>query len=202
MSHSGPKEELLGLLPLKGQTRGEDIARRRYAVIECIPVKPAIPSDPVSNPGPSPMPDPTVPHSEIALDFLPQPDLFILPYVEVLADPFSLPDFVASDHPALSDLVVYPGLSETLARAAAVPATFFSDLESSTDTPAAAVPALSPVPATFFPDLERSTDTPAAAVPAISPVPATFFPDLERSTDTPAAAVPALSPVPATFFPH
>ena len=26
ISHSGPKEELLGLLPLKGQTRGEDIA--------------------------------------------------------------------------------------------------------------------------------------------------------------------------------
>ncbi|XP_071035196.1 protein FAM200C-like [Parasteatoda tepidariorum] len=33
MSHSGPKEELLGLLPLKGQTRGEDIAN---AVIECM----------------------------------------------------------------------------------------------------------------------------------------------------------------------
>ncbi|KAF0986691.1 hypothetical protein HZS_4606 [Henneguya salminicola] len=31
MSHSGPKEELLGLLPLKGQTRGECIAN---AVIE------------------------------------------------------------------------------------------------------------------------------------------------------------------------
>ncbi|GFW75578.1 SCAN domain-containing protein 3 [Trichonephila clavipes] len=33
MSHSGPKEELLGLLPLKGQTRGEYIAN---AVIECM----------------------------------------------------------------------------------------------------------------------------------------------------------------------
>ncbi|GFY33657.1 SCAN domain-containing protein 3 [Trichonephila clavipes] len=33
MSHSGPKEELLGLLPLKGQTQGEDIAN---AVIECM----------------------------------------------------------------------------------------------------------------------------------------------------------------------
>ncbi|GFX45338.1 SCAN domain-containing protein 3 [Trichonephila clavipes] len=33
MSHSGPKEELLELLPLKGQTRGEDIAN---AVIECM----------------------------------------------------------------------------------------------------------------------------------------------------------------------
>ncbi|GFV68640.1 uncharacterized protein TNCV_2275021 [Trichonephila clavipes] len=33
MSHSGPKEELLGLLPLKGQTCGEDIAN---AVIECM----------------------------------------------------------------------------------------------------------------------------------------------------------------------
>ncbi|GFW29650.1 uncharacterized protein TNCV_3935181 [Trichonephila clavipes] len=32
MSHSGPKE-LLGLLPLKGQTRGENIAN---AVIECM----------------------------------------------------------------------------------------------------------------------------------------------------------------------
>ncbi|GFU66172.1 uncharacterized protein TNCV_2858451 [Trichonephila clavipes] len=33
MSHSGPKEELLGLLPLKGQTHGEDIAND---VIECM----------------------------------------------------------------------------------------------------------------------------------------------------------------------
>ncbi|GFX05939.1 protein ZBED8 [Trichonephila clavipes] len=33
MSHSGPKEELLRLLPLKGQTRGEDIAN---TVIECM----------------------------------------------------------------------------------------------------------------------------------------------------------------------
>ncbi|GFU95340.1 dimer_Tnp_hAT domain-containing protein [Trichonephila clavipes] len=33
MSHSGPKEELLGLLPLKSQTRGEDIAN---VVIECM----------------------------------------------------------------------------------------------------------------------------------------------------------------------
>lgn len=33
MSATGPKEELLGLLPLKGQTRGEDIAN---AVIGCI----------------------------------------------------------------------------------------------------------------------------------------------------------------------
>ncbi|GFT82560.1 SCAN domain-containing protein 3 [Trichonephila clavipes] len=33
MSHSGSKEELLGLLPLKGQTRGEDIA---ISVIECM----------------------------------------------------------------------------------------------------------------------------------------------------------------------
>ncbi|GFT59507.1 uncharacterized protein TNCV_3406181 [Trichonephila clavipes] len=33
MSHSGPKEELLGLLPLKGQARGEDITN---AVIECM----------------------------------------------------------------------------------------------------------------------------------------------------------------------
>ncbi|GFU77834.1 uncharacterized protein TNCV_1138421 [Trichonephila clavipes] len=33
MSHLSPKEELLGLLPLKGQTRGEDIA---IAVIECM----------------------------------------------------------------------------------------------------------------------------------------------------------------------
>ncbi|GFW96528.1 SCAN domain-containing protein 3 [Trichonephila clavipes] len=33
MSHSGPEEELLGLLPLKGQTRGEDIVN---AVIECM----------------------------------------------------------------------------------------------------------------------------------------------------------------------
>ncbi|GFW87742.1 uncharacterized protein TNCV_4487071 [Trichonephila clavipes] len=33
MSHSGPKEELLGLLLLKGQTHGEDIAK---AVIECM----------------------------------------------------------------------------------------------------------------------------------------------------------------------
>ena len=33
ISHSGPKEELLGLLPLKGQTRGEDIAN---AVKECM----------------------------------------------------------------------------------------------------------------------------------------------------------------------
>ncbi|GFY14238.1 uncharacterized protein TNCV_3614271 [Trichonephila clavipes] len=33
MSHSGPEEELLGLLLLKGQTRGEDIA---IAVIECM----------------------------------------------------------------------------------------------------------------------------------------------------------------------
>ncbi|XP_036164925.1 protein ZBED8-like, partial [Myotis myotis] len=33
VSSTGPKEELLGLLPLKGQTRGEDIAN---AVIECI----------------------------------------------------------------------------------------------------------------------------------------------------------------------
>ncbi|XP_065665398.1 general transcription factor II-I repeat domain-containing protein 2-like [Hydra vulgaris] len=33
MSYSGPKEELLGLLPLKGQTRGEDIAN---AVIKCM----------------------------------------------------------------------------------------------------------------------------------------------------------------------
>ncbi|XP_065673851.1 general transcription factor II-I repeat domain-containing protein 2A-like [Hydra vulgaris] len=33
MSHSGPNEELLGLLPLKGQTRGEDIAN---AVIKCM----------------------------------------------------------------------------------------------------------------------------------------------------------------------
>ncbi|GFS70235.1 general transcription factor II-I repeat domain-containing protein 2 [Trichonephila clavipes] len=33
MSHSGPKEELLGLLPLKGQTRGEDTAN---TVIECM----------------------------------------------------------------------------------------------------------------------------------------------------------------------
>ncbi|CAK6438343.1 unnamed protein product [Pipistrellus nathusii] len=33
ISPTGPKEELLGLLPLKGQTRGEDIAN---AVIECI----------------------------------------------------------------------------------------------------------------------------------------------------------------------
>ena len=33
MSHSGPKEELLGLLPLKGQTRGEVIAN---AVIQCM----------------------------------------------------------------------------------------------------------------------------------------------------------------------
>ncbi|GFV91677.1 dimer_Tnp_hAT domain-containing protein [Trichonephila clavipes] len=33
MSHSGPKEELLGLLPLKGQKRGEGIAN---AVIECM----------------------------------------------------------------------------------------------------------------------------------------------------------------------
>ena len=33
MSHSGPKEKLLGLLPLKGQTRGEDIAND---VIECM----------------------------------------------------------------------------------------------------------------------------------------------------------------------
>ncbi|GFY15827.1 uncharacterized protein TNCV_1284721 [Trichonephila clavipes] len=33
MSHSGPKEELLGLLPLKGQTRGKGIAN---AVIECM----------------------------------------------------------------------------------------------------------------------------------------------------------------------
>ncbi|GFV00120.1 general transcription factor II-I repeat domain-containing protein 2 [Trichonephila clavipes] len=32
-SHSGPKEELLGLLPLKGQKHGEDIAK---AVIECM----------------------------------------------------------------------------------------------------------------------------------------------------------------------
>uniref|UniRef100_A0A8C4X7H4 HAT C-terminal dimerisation domain-containing protein n=1 Tax=Erpetoichthys calabaricus TaxID=27687 RepID=A0A8C4X7H4_ERPCA len=33
ISSTGPKEELLGLLPLKGQTRGEDIAN---AVIECM----------------------------------------------------------------------------------------------------------------------------------------------------------------------
>ncbi|XP_071035384.1 general transcription factor II-I repeat domain-containing protein 2-like [Parasteatoda tepidariorum] len=33
MSHSGASEELLGLLPLKGQTRGEDTAN---AVIECM----------------------------------------------------------------------------------------------------------------------------------------------------------------------
>ncbi|GFV59751.1 general transcription factor II-I repeat domain-containing protein 2 [Trichonephila clavipes] len=33
MSHSGPKEELIGLLPLKGQTRGEGIAN---TVIECM----------------------------------------------------------------------------------------------------------------------------------------------------------------------
>ncbi|GFV97627.1 dimer_Tnp_hAT domain-containing protein [Trichonephila clavipes] len=33
MSHSGLKEELLGLLPLKGQTHGEGIAN---AVIECM----------------------------------------------------------------------------------------------------------------------------------------------------------------------
>ncbi|PRD36724.1 UNVERIFIED_CONTAM: hypothetical protein NCL1_07663 [Trichonephila clavipes] len=33
MSHSGPKEDLLVLLPFKGQTRGEDIAN---AVIECM----------------------------------------------------------------------------------------------------------------------------------------------------------------------
>ncbi|XP_036181109.1 protein ZBED8-like, partial [Myotis myotis] len=33
ISSIGPKEELLGLLPLKGQTRGEDITN---AVIECI----------------------------------------------------------------------------------------------------------------------------------------------------------------------
>ncbi|GFW03715.1 dimer_Tnp_hAT domain-containing protein [Trichonephila clavipes] len=33
MTHSSSKEELLGLLPLKGQTRGEDIAN---AVIECM----------------------------------------------------------------------------------------------------------------------------------------------------------------------
>jgi hypothetical protein len=33
ISSTGPKEELLGLLPLKGRTRGEDIAN---AVIECI----------------------------------------------------------------------------------------------------------------------------------------------------------------------
>ncbi|KAG8235195.1 hypothetical protein J437_LFUL014159 [Ladona fulva] len=33
ISHTGPKEELLGLLPLKGQTRGEDIGN---AVIECM----------------------------------------------------------------------------------------------------------------------------------------------------------------------
>ncbi|KAG8453209.1 hypothetical protein GDO86_000003 [Hymenochirus boettgeri] len=33
ISTTGPKEELLGLLPLKGQTRGEDIAN---AVIQCI----------------------------------------------------------------------------------------------------------------------------------------------------------------------
>ncbi|GFV88380.1 SCAN domain-containing protein 3 [Trichonephila clavipes] len=33
MSHSDPKVELLGLLPLKGQTRGEDISN---AVIECM----------------------------------------------------------------------------------------------------------------------------------------------------------------------
>ncbi|XP_059530893.1 general transcription factor II-I repeat domain-containing protein 2A-like isoform X5 [Myotis daubentonii] len=33
ISSTGPKEELLGLLPLRGQTRGEDIAN---AVIECI----------------------------------------------------------------------------------------------------------------------------------------------------------------------
>ncbi|GFV54231.1 uncharacterized protein TNCV_3467461 [Trichonephila clavipes] len=35
MSHSGPKEELLRLLPLKGQTHGEDIAN---AVIECMDI--------------------------------------------------------------------------------------------------------------------------------------------------------------------
>ncbi|KAG8235406.1 hypothetical protein J437_LFUL018624 [Ladona fulva] len=33
ISHTGPKEELLELLPLKGQTRGEDIGN---AVIECM----------------------------------------------------------------------------------------------------------------------------------------------------------------------
>jgi len=33
MHHSGPKEEILGLFPLKGQTRGEDMAD---AVIECM----------------------------------------------------------------------------------------------------------------------------------------------------------------------
>ncbi|XP_036177180.1 general transcription factor II-I repeat domain-containing protein 2A-like, partial [Myotis myotis] len=33
ISSTGPKEELLGFLPLRGQTRGEDIAN---AVIECI----------------------------------------------------------------------------------------------------------------------------------------------------------------------
>ncbi|XP_050516438.1 general transcription factor II-I repeat domain-containing protein 2-like [Diabrotica virgifera virgifera] len=33
IAHSGPKEELLGLLPLKGQTRGEDITN---AVIDCM----------------------------------------------------------------------------------------------------------------------------------------------------------------------
>ena len=33
ISSTGPKEEFLGLFPLKGQTRGEDIAN---AVIECM----------------------------------------------------------------------------------------------------------------------------------------------------------------------
>ncbi|GFY13302.1 protein ZBED8 [Trichonephila clavipes] len=33
MSHSGPKEEPLGILPIKGHARGEDIA---IAVIECM----------------------------------------------------------------------------------------------------------------------------------------------------------------------